>query len=369
MFCTADGRIVANRPMNNQLDPAYLDSLVCPRDRGGLRQSGMHWLTCAAGHEYPVVDGVPVMLLDDAKQTTDVARASLRLARASISGNADVDPLFAESLGLSDIERQGIRQLAAAPRSGLDPAVAYLVGATNGMAYRHLIGKLTAYPIPELRLPPGMGQILLDIGCNWGRWAIAAARRGYQPLGIDPSLGAIMAARRVARSLGIHAHYVVGDARRLPFRDSAVDVVFSYSVIQHFSYDDAVATISEARRVLRPGGESLIQMPTMFGLRCLYQQARRRFRKAQGFEVRYWTVPALRRLFSALIGPTATTVDCYFGIGLQPSDRHLMPPSRRIALDLSEQLRTLSQTLPLLAYAADSIYLASRKSDRDHSAQ
>ena len=39
------------------------------------------------------------------------------------------------------------------------------------------------------------GTRLLDIGCSWGRWSLAAAARGYDAVGIDPSLGAIMAAR------------------------------------------------------------------------------------------------------------------------------------------------------------------------------
>jgi 2-polyprenyl-3-methyl-5-hydroxy-6-metoxy-1,4-benzoquinol methylase len=84
--------------------------------------------------------------------------------------------------------------------------------ATNGMLYIRLIGKLTDYPIPYLRLPPGEGKRFLEIGCNWGRWCIAAARMGYRPVGIDPSLKGIRAARQVALHLGIQAHYVAADA-------------------------------------------------------------------------------------------------------------------------------------------------------------
>ena len=65
--------------------------------------------------------------------------------------------------------------------------VAYLVAATNGFMYLHLLGKLSEYPIPDLRLPEGNGTPLLDVGCNWGRWSIAAARKGYAATGVDPS--------------------------------------------------------------------------------------------------------------------------------------------------------------------------------------
>ena len=40
------------------------------------------------------------------------------------------------------------------------------------------------------------GSRLLDLGSSWGRWSIAAARKGYSVVGLDPSLGAVLAARR-----------------------------------------------------------------------------------------------------------------------------------------------------------------------------
>ena len=342
------------------MSPWPADILVCPRDATCLRSDRGDRLVCIQGHEYPVVDGVPVMLVDEAVQTIGVAHDSLRQARAAGAG-ANTDPWYVDSLGLSEDERRSVVQLAAAGGSRIDPAVVYLVAATNGLAYQHLIGKLQDYPIPTLRLPRGAGRTLIDIGCSWGRWSVAAARLGYRAIGIDPSLGAVMAARRVARALGADVRHVVGDARSLPFATGSVDVVFSYSVIQHFSRADAADAIAEAGRVLRPGGMSLIQMPTRWGVRCLYHQARRRFREAAGFEVRYWTLGALRRLFTDRIGPTEASVDCFFGIGLQPTDRHLMPFAYRLVISASEALRAASRFVPPLSYVADSVYLSSVK--------
>src|SRR6187402_1499218 len=71
----------------------------------------------------------------------------------------------------------------AARQPAIDPVVAFLVAATNGLLYRHLIGQLTSYPIPDLALPPGNGRPLLDVGCSWGRWTMAAAARGYDAIG------------------------------------------------------------------------------------------------------------------------------------------------------------------------------------------
>lgn len=340
------------------VDPWLLERLACPLDGAGLAPLGMGQLCCPQGHRFPVVHGVPVLLNAATDATLWVRDASLQAAR-----EAAKDPWQLDTLGVSADEKAALSEQLAQPRAHpVDPVAAFLVAATNGIAYKHLIGRLPGLPIPDLRLPPGGGAALLDIGCSWGRWTVAAARRGYRPIGIDPSLGAVLAAQRIARGQGLEAHFVVGDARQLPVRAQALDTVFSYSVLQHFSRHDAAQAVREIGRVLKAGGRSLVQMPTVFGLRCLWHQARRRFREpGPGFDVRYWTVPALRRLFTQAIGDSTTAVDCFFGIGLQPADLPLMPPTHRAAIRTSEWLRKASQWLPMLKYTADSVYVQSTK--------
>ena len=334
----------------HELDPWYLSNLVCPRDRTVLTLSGGA-LVCEKQHRYPIVDGIPVMLVDEAPETIGIAAASLAAA-----SRPDTTGLHVDTLSLSDDERQGILELNRSG-SAIDPVVAYLVAATNGMMYRHLIGTLARYPIPELPMPDGRGQLLLDIGCSWGRWTLAAAARGYDAVGIDPSLGAVLAATRVAAALGRKARFVVGDARHLPFRDGAFDAAYSYSVIQHLSYVDAATAVGEIGRVVRMSGLVRVQMPTRYGVRCLYHQARRRFRAAIGFEVRYWTWPQLRALFTAAIGETRLEVDGFFGIGLQPVDRPLMTPALRAVLAASQSLKAASRLFPVLKRGADSVFV------------
>ncbi len=339
---------------------SIIQHLVCPRDRMRLEQRES-FLVCPVGHEYPVVDGIAVLLLDDREQTIGIAQTSLIAARQAAAGHPPDDPWFTSTLGISENEKLGILNMAKDPKTTVDPVVQFMIGATSGILYRNLIGKIEDYPIPRLRMGPGEDKRLLDIGCNWGRWSVAAARMGYRVTGIDPSLGAVLAARRLARQQGLHADFVVGDARFLPFADGFFDTAFSYSVIQHFSRDDARVSLTEAGRVLRPGGSCLVQMPNRFGLRCLYHQARRGFRPARNFEVRYWSLPELHRVFASTIGPTGFSVDCFFGIGLQETDMHLMSTSRRFLIHLSEFLRRLSTHLPGLTYLADSVYAESFK--------
>jgi SAM-dependent methyltransferase len=301
------------------------------------------------------------MLLDDVTQTIGVAGASLQRAKHAIDLHDEFADLHLESLGISEEEKQGIVNLAHEEHTSVDPVVAFLIGATSGYMYKHLIGNLDSYPIPHLRLVSGNSRTFLDIGCNWGRWCIAAAQKGFSVVGIDPSLGAIMAARRVSAALNLPIKYLVGDARYLPFRTNSFDNVFSYSVLQHLSREDASLAVSQVGRVLKVHGKTLIQMPTRFGPRCIYHQARRGFREAQGFEVRYWSIPALARLFSASIGRAQISVDCYFAIGLQASDWHLMPTKLKGVLLCSEMLRKLSVFAPVLKYVADSVYVTAVK--------
>src|SRR5262245_56090075 len=81
------------------LDRWFLDHLVCPRDHRGLALSNTR-LACSAGHSYPVVKGVPVMLLDDVPTTLDVISVSSEQARCGQAGD-DIDELFLETLAIS----------------------------------------------------------------------------------------------------------------------------------------------------------------------------------------------------------------------------------------------------------------------------
>lgn len=304
-------------------------NLACPRDRAPLERRGDE-LVCAGGHRYAVAEGIAVLLLEEERPTHAACLVS-REHRA-----ADEDP---------------------------EAMVQDVIAATCGNLYRHMIGNVRHYPIPELRLPPGQGRSFLEVGCNWGRWCVSAARRGYEVVGVDPSLVAVRAARRVAERLGARADYVVADARHLPFADASFDVVFSYSVFQHFSKADAVASFGEIGRVLRPSGLSLVQMANLWGARSLWNQLReRRFREPRElFDVRYWSPRELERELARAVGPTSLAADGYLTLNPQPADLALLPRRYRAVVRGSEALRRLSGRIPLLTYAADSIYAASRR--------
>lgn len=320
-----------------RFDDALLELLVCPRDKGPLMRLGES-LTCPHGHDYAIVEGIPILLLAEARQTHIEGERSLAIAE---SRDTTTLPKFKIQPG------------------EIDPFVNRAIGATNGSLYQHLVGHLTEYPIPKLQIPPGNGEYFLEIGCNWGRWCLSSARLGYCPIGIDPSLKSIRAAKRVARQLGVNAHYVVADGRFLPFADRAFRQVFSYSVLQHLSREDVGLVLKEIRRVLQADGRYLVQMPNAFGIRCLYHQARRGFREARDFEVRYWRPKELVSACSSILGATRLSVDGYFSLNPQMSDLRLLPRKYRALVRLSHALRELSQVFPPLTYLADSLCVSS----------
>jgi uncharacterized protein YbaR (Trm112 family) len=52
------------------LDPQLLEILVCPNDRGALDHlEAEQVLVCTTcGYRYPIRDGIPVMLIDEAEK-------------------------------------------------------------------------------------------------------------------------------------------------------------------------------------------------------------------------------------------------------------------------------------------------------------
>ena len=310
--------------------------LVCPRDKTKLNFHGER-LVCLHNHSYPVFDGIPVLLVEETEPTHGYITSTLE----KVSANKIVQP---------DENADGEQ---------IDSFVQGEIVHTNGNLYFPVLNNLKRYPIPEFRLGRGSGERLLDVGCNWGRWSISAAQNNYLPIGIDPSLDAVLAARRVAKQLGVKADFVCGDARFLPFADDAFDVVFSYSVFQHFSKENARISLAEISRVLKKNGTTLIQMPNKYGVRSLYNWWRRGCTEGEGFDVRYWTPRELLKTFAEIFGATEMTVDGYFGLGIQKTDVDLLPIKYKLVVYSSELLRKISIGVPFIKKAADSLYLES----------
>lgn len=346
------------------VDQWYIDNLVCPIDKSKLILHG-NYLVSDAGRRYPVVDGIPVMLVESATQTIEAATSSLTVANRFLNSTTENDRFFIDTLNLTETERhQLFKTIEDGNPSEVDPVISFLVGATNGMAYKNLRGRLKRLPIPDipstLNLPTDGN--LLDIGSNWGRWSISAGlHRNGLVVGLDPTLGAIAAARRLAAQKGVYFRGVVGDARFLPFKEQTFTAVFSYSVLQHLARADAASAVSEISRILAPNGICVVQMPNRNGIRCLWHQFRRSFAEGEGFDVRYWSLAQLRSLFKP-VGSTIFKVDCFLGIGLQAADLDMLTGLGRTALLFSERLKNAFGTDGFITHLADSVWVVSKRS-------
>jgi ubiquinone/menaquinone biosynthesis C-methylase UbiE len=106
-------------------------------------------------------------------------------------------------------------------------------------------------------------DVVLDLGCGWGRHLRLLAAAGHRVVGLDLSHALL---RRVPPTdtgvvAGGSSALVAGDMRALPFDEGSFDAVLNLATsLGLFLEDrDVVAALSEARRVLRAGGRLLIE--------------------------------------------------------------------------------------------------------------
>ncbi|HRK97640.1 MAG: Trm112 family protein [Alphaproteobacteria bacterium] len=60
-------------PLSHQVDPRLLDILVCPLTKVPLRfdRDKQELISDQAGLAYPIRDGIPIMLVEEARQLDD----------------------------------------------------------------------------------------------------------------------------------------------------------------------------------------------------------------------------------------------------------------------------------------------------------
>jgi SAM-dependent methyltransferase len=145
-----------------------------------------------------------------------------------------------------------VGQGATARRTKTTGAEAKMFAASAG--YDRFMGRWSRLLAPSYIVFAGVrnGDRVLDVGTGTGSVAaaVAAGMPDSEVVGIDPSAGFIADAQNNARST--RAHFAVGDAQALKFKDASFDNTLSLLAMNFIPNPDKA--IGEMRRVTRPQG-------------------------------------------------------------------------------------------------------------------
>ena len=166
--------------------------------------------------------------------------------------------------------------------------------------------------------PPHPAFRLLDAGCGSG--GMLARLRRHFPEAELTGMDYVARALELTRDRNTGASLVQGSADALPFGDAEFDVVLSLDVIVLHGIDDAKA-VREMHRVLRPGGQLIINVAAFDFLRGSHDAATNMARR--------YTRPRL----SDLLRGTGFTIRSlsYWNMSLMPAVAAVRLASRRKA--------------------------------------
>jgi SAM-dependent methyltransferase len=160
------------------------------------------------------------------------------------------------------------------------------------------------------------GDLLLDLGCGFGRHAYEGFRRGARVVACDLAHPELQEVRKLFRAMADAgeappmgmADCVVGDATRLPYPDATFDRIIASEVMEHIP--DDTGALDELTRVLKPGGVLAVTVPAWLAETVCWTLSDEYYApKAPGGHVRIYTESRLRSLMA--------------GAGLEPGRSHL----------------------------------------------
>lgn len=281
---------------------------ICPRCRSGADES--QWpltlepwqdaraadgsliivsgrLHCPAANcrqEYPIVDGVPILVPD--------VRGYVEAFQWQLLGRHDLDPqtesLLGDCLGPDHVLNQTRQYLSTYAGDGYSnpsaaefPAAAAAVGnhSTGVVSLLEALLALAPHPLPA-------AARILDLGCAVGRSSLALAERlpaAGLVLGVDQQFGMVRFAQQLLRTgqasyplraAGMVYHpqsvqlampipasvdYWVCDATALPFADQCMHEVLALNLLDAVA--EPYALLQSAARVLVTGGQLRLATP------------------------------------------------------------------------------------------------------------
>jgi ubiquinone/menaquinone biosynthesis C-methylase UbiE len=170
--------------------------------------------------------------------------------------------------------------------SGAVPSVLYdeqyFLGVCEG--YREFVsseGEYLSQRLAEALAVAGIapGMQVLDVGCGRGEVLRQTARLGGQAYGIDYASVAVSLSGDIAAQEAEQDHDIgvyQASALYLPFAADRFDRVLMLDIVEHLYPVELAQALTEARRVLRPGGRIVIHTaPNVWYDRYAYPVVRR----------------------------------------------------------------------------------------------
>jgi ubiquinone/menaquinone biosynthesis C-methylase UbiE len=116
------------------------------------------------------------------------------------------------------------------------------------------IDKIRRALLKQAELEPGLR--VLDVGCGTGSLLLLLAtyHPGVEAVGLDPDPKALARARRKLARRHLNAQLDVGFAHALSYAGASFERVFSSFMFHHLESTQKDGMLSEAHRVLKPGG-------------------------------------------------------------------------------------------------------------------
>jgi ubiquinone/menaquinone biosynthesis C-methylase UbiE len=100
---------------------------------------------------------------------------------------------------------------------------------------------------------------VLDLACGLGYGSAALAKTAASVIGMDISEEASATARKLYPDSNLH--FLAAPAQQIPFADHSFDLIVAFEVIEHLN--DWPALLTEARRLLSPGGQFIVSTPNV----------------------------------------------------------------------------------------------------------
>ncbi len=104
-------------------------------------------------------------------------------------------------------------------------------------------------------VPPGRA---VDLGCGTGTNAIYLVRHGFEVIGVDSAVLAIVQARRKARRAGVRVRFRLGLVTQLDFLPWRADFALDIGCLHGLWPADRPAYAAALSRAVRPGGHYLL---------------------------------------------------------------------------------------------------------------